>query len=251
MKISVCMATYNGGRFVREQLESILSQLPMAVAGEKCAEVIIADDGSSDDTLDIIRDLGDLRVNVLPQGNHLGPVYNFERALQAASGDVIFLADQDDVWLPKKVDKMLEALGFDGATFAANAPLLAVHDSKVINGEGKVIGESMWTARPYKPGVFANWLRNTFTGCCLAFRRELLEMALPFPKNLPMHDQWLGVLAERKNGVVAVPEKLISYRVHKNNATNLFAGDNKKVASSCQRIRWRFNLLKAILQRRS
>lgn len=251
MKISVCMATYNGGRFVREQLESILSQLPMAVAGEKCAEVIIADDGSTDDTLDVIRDLGDLRVKVLPQGSHLGPVYNFERALQAASGDVIFLADQDDVWLPKKVDKMLEALGFDGATFAANAPLLAVHDSKVMNGEGKIIGESMWTARPYKPGVFANWLRNTFTGCCVAFRKELLSEALPFPKNLPMHDQWLGVLAERKHGVVAVPNRLISYRVHKNNATNLFAGDNKKVASSCQRIRWRFNLLKAILLRRS
>lgn len=250
MKISVCIATYNGERYVQEQLKSILRQLPDSdVACADSAEVIIADDGSTDRTLQIISEINDPRIRVLPQGEHLGPVYNFERALQAAQGDVIFLADQDDVWLPGKVSKMTEALGFDGATFSANAPLLAVHDAVVINDESSVMGESMWVARPYKSGVFANWLKNSFTGCCVAFRKELLSLALPFPKNLPMHDQWLGILAERKSGVVAVPEKLISYRVHKNNATNLFAGDNKKVASSCQRIRWRVNLLKAILQR--
>lgn len=242
--ISVCMATFNGERFLRLQLDSILNQLPAD------AEVIIADDGSTDATLDVIREINDPRIRVLPQSKHLGPVYNFERALQAATGNVIFLADQDDLWLPGKVEKMLEALGFDGSTFSANAPLLAVHDAMVINGEGDVMGESMWMARPYTPGVFANWLKNSITGCCSAFRRELLDEALPFPKNLPMHDQWLGVLAERKSGVVAVPEKLISYRVHKNNATNLFAGSSKKVACSCQRIRWRVNLLKAILLRR-
>ncbi|MCQ2089918.1 MAG: glycosyltransferase family 2 protein [Fibrobacter sp.] len=249
MKISVCMATYNGERFVREQLESILSQLPQSDDEKGGAEVVVADDGSTDRTLNIIQEIADPRVKVLPQVGHLGPVYNFERALVASHGDVIFLADQDDLWLPGKVSKMIEALGFDGATFSANAPLLAVHDAVVINDEGSVMGESMWVARPYKSGVFANWLKNSFTGCCVAFRKELLSLALPFPKNLPMHDQWLGILAERKSGVVAVPEKLISYRVHKNNATNLFAGDNKKVASSCQRIRWRVNLLKAILQR--
>lgn len=244
------MATYNGERFVLDQLESILSQLPQSIGEKDCAEVIIADDGSTDRTLDIIQKIADSRVKVLPQVGRLGPVYNFERALAASQGDVIFLADQDDLWMPGKVSKMIEALGFDGATFSANAPLLAIHDANVVNGNGDVVADSMWATRPYKSGVFANWLKNSFTGCCIAFRKELLALALPFPKNLPMHDQWLGVMAERKNGVVAVPDKLISYRVHKNNATNLFAGDDKKVASLIQRIRWRINLLKAILLRR-
>ncbi len=248
--ISVCIATYNGERYVREQLESILSQLPQSADEKGGAEVVVADDGSTDRTLNIIQEIADPRVKVLPQVGHLGPVYNFERALVASHGDVIFLADQDDLWLPGKVSKMIEALGFDGAIFSTTAPLLAVHDANVINGDGDVIGESMWASRPYKSGAFANWLKNSFTGCCIAFRKELLALALPFPENLPMHDQWLGVIAERKDGVVAVPDKLISYRVHKNNATNLFAGDNKKVASVCQRFRWRFNLLKAILLRR-
>ena len=217
MMISVCMATYNGERFIAEQLESILHQLPQD------AEVIVADDGSSDNTLEIVRSFDDRRIQIIPSsksGENLGPVYNFERALVASKGDAIFLADQDDLWLPGKVSKMLETLGFDGATFSANAPLLAVHDANVINGEGEIIGDSMWIARPYTPGVFTNWMKNSFTGCCIAFRKELLALALPFPKNLPMHDQWLGVLAERKNGVVSIPDKLISYRVHKNNATN-------------------------------
>ena len=102
--ISVCMATFNGGKFIREQLESILSQLPPD------AEIIIADDGSTDDTLLVVDSLNESRIRVLPAERHLGVIYNFERALRASKGEIVFLADQDDVWLPGKVEMCLAAL---------------------------------------------------------------------------------------------------------------------------------------------
>lgn len=246
--ISVCMATYNGARFVREQLESILSQLPSD------AEVIVADDGSTDETQKIILAVGDERIRLLPESPHLGPILNFERALKEARGEVIFLSDQDDIWVPGKVQYMLEALGFDGTTFATNAPLLAVHDAIFIDGDGEPLPsisrhfqyQTMWSKRPYKPGVSHNWMKNSFTGCCMAFRKDLLKIALPFPKNLPMHDQWLGLLAERKKSVAEVPQSLILYRIHENNATQLLGGKSHGFA---QRLKWRLNLLWTLLSR--
>ncbi|MCQ2106364.1 MAG: glycosyltransferase family 2 protein [Fibrobacter sp.] len=245
------MATYNGARYIRQQLESILLQLPGSPTDNSLAEVIVSDDGSTDETLRIIQELGDARVRILPAGSRLGPIYNFERALREAKGDVIFLSDQDDIWLPGKVHAMLEALGYDGSTFGPVAPLLAIHDANIIDGEGAQMAGSMWQTRPYKAGVFSNWLKNSFSGCCMSFRRELLASALPFPKDLPMHDQWLGILAERRSSVVAVHRPLIGYRVHTSNATNLTAsGALRKKVGFVQRLRWRLNLLKALLSAR-
>ena len=229
--ISVCIATYNGSAYIRQQLESILSQLP------ENAEVVVADDGSTDGTLDVIAAVGDVRVRILPQSEHLGPTYNFERALREAKGDVIFLSDQDDFWIPGKVPQMLSAL---------ENSVLAVHDANFMDGDGKPIATlgTMWKERPYKSGVFANWLKNTYTGCCMAFRRELLEKALPFPKGLPMHDQWLGLMGERHFSVVAVKECLIQYRIHEKNATQLVGGKSRGLV---QRVKWRLALLRSLL----
>lgn len=230
--ISVCIATYNGSAYIRQQLESILSQLP------ENAEVVVADDGSTDGTLDVIAAVGDGRVRILPQSEHLGPTYNFERALREAKGDVIFLSDQDDFWIPGKVPQMLSAL---------ENSVLAVHDANFMDGEGKPIATlgTMWKERPYKSGVFANWLKNTYTGCCMAFRRELLEKALPFPKGLPMHDQWLGLMAERYFKVAEVNKPLIQYRIHEKNATHLVGGKSRGFV---QRLKWRADLLRSLLR---
>lgn len=230
--ISVCIATYNGSAYIRQQLESILSQLP------ENAEVVVADDGSTDGTLDVIAAVGDGRVRILPQSEHLGPTYNFERALREAKGDVIFLSDQDDFWIPGKVPQMLSAL---------ENSVLAVHDANFMDGDGEPIATlgTMWKERPYKSGVFANWLKNTYTGCCMAFRRELLEKALPFPKNLPMHDQWLGLMAERYFKVAEVNKPLIQYRIHEKNATHLVGGKSRGFV---QRLKWRADLLRSLLR---
>ena len=229
--ISVCMATYNGGKFIREQLESILSQLPL-----DGAEIVIADDGSTDDTLTVVKSLGDARIRVLDAEKHLGVIYNYERALQASKGEIIFLADQDDIWLPEKVTKVLATL---------NDADLVTHDAWMLRPS-----ESSWTRsgklsdiRAYKSGVVANWWKNTFTGCCMAFRRNILEKALPFPKNLPMHDQWLGLVAEKNFKVKSIDEPLVEYRQHHANATHI----GNSPAGVFQKIKWRLDLLKAII----
>ena len=231
--ISVCMATFNGGKFIREQLESILSQLPPD------AEIIIADDGSTDDTLLVVDSLKESRIRVLPAERHLGVIYNFERALRASKGEIVFLADQDDVWLPGKVEMCLAAL---------NEADLVMHDAFLLGLSDAF--ESAWgrngklsDIRTYRSGVVANWWKNSFTGCCMAFRRKVLDKALPFPKNLPMHDQWLGVVAEKYFKVSYVNEPLVEYRQHSSNATHI----EKSPAGVLQKIKWRVDLLKAII----
>ena len=231
--ISVCMATFNGGKFIREQLESILSQLPPD------AEIIIADDGSTDDTLLVVDSLNESRIRVLPAERHLGVIYNFERALRASKGEIVFLADQDDVWLPGKVEKCLAAL---------NEADLVMHDAFLLGHSDAF--ESAWgrngklsDIRTYRSGVVANWWKNSFTGCCMAFRRNVLDKALPFPKNLPMHDQWLGLVAEKYFKVSYVNEPLVEYRQHSSNATHI----EKSPAGVLQKIKWRVDLLKAII----
>ena len=227
------MATFNGGKFIREQLESILSQLPPD------AEIIIADDGSTDDTLLVVDSLNESRIRVLPAERHLGVIYNFERALRASKGEIVFLADQDDVWLPGKVEMCLAALN-EADLVMHDAFLLGLSDAfKSAWGRNGKLSD----IRTYRSGVVANWWKNSFTGCCMAFRRKVLDKALPFPKNLPMHDQWLGVVAEKYFKVSYVDEPLVDYRQHSSNATHI----EKSPAGVLQKIKWRVDLLKAII----
>lgn len=230
--VSVCMATYNGGKFIREQLESILSQL------SQDAEIVIADDGSTDDTLAVVKSFGDARIRILPAEKHLGVIYNYERSLQASKGEFIFLADQDDVWLPGKVEKVLAAL---------NEADLVTHDAFMLRPSDTQ--ECSWTRsgklseiRPYKKGLIANWWKNCYTGNCMAFRRNVLERALPFPRNLPMHDQWLGLVAEKNFKVKSIDEPLVEYRQHHANATHI----GNSPAGVFQKIKWRLDLARVL-----
>ena len=227
------MATYNGAEFIGMQLESILGQL------EANDEVVIADDGSTDATLDYIESFNDSRIRIIRSGGHpLGPTYNMERALAAAKGEYVFLTDQDDVWLPGKVARVLG--GLKKAT-------LVLHDAYLLHRAGSteewIRGDLLSQIRPFACGMFRNWLKNGYTGNCMAFRRELLAKALPFPARLPMHDQWLGLMAEKYFSVEYIPEALVEYRQHKTNATRI-TGSGKGV---WQRIKWRVNLLKNLI----
>lgn len=227
------MATFNGAEFIGMQLESILGQL------EANDEVVIADDGSTDATLDYIESFNDSRIRIIRSGGHpFGPTYNMERALVEARGEYVFLTDQDDVWLPGKVARVLG--GLEKAT-------LVLHDAYLLHRAGSteewIRGDLLSQIRPFARGMFRNWLKNGYTGNCMAFRRELLTKALPFPAKLPMHDQWLGLVAEKYFGVEYIPEALVEYRQHKTNATRI-TGSGK---GAWQRIKWRVNLLKNLI----
>ena len=204
IRISVCMATYNGALFIERQLNSILHQLTIE------DEVIISDDGSTDNTLQLINNFADQRIKVITNKNRHGPVGNFENALKHSSGKLIFLADQDDIWLPDKVTIM--------------APLLLTYDlvlsdCEVTDHQGNVLRPSFFKYRGSRQGFWTNLYRNSYVGCCMAFRREILTYILPFPTHIHMHDWWIGLLVEAKGQVVFYKEPLIKYVRHGGNAS--------------------------------
>jgi glycosyltransferase involved in cell wall biosynthesis len=202
--ISVCIATYNGSSYIEEQLNSILRQL----ADDD--EVVISDDGSDDGTAQIIDAIADKRIRWAGRGGRMGVVKNFERALADARGELVFLSDQDDVWLPGKVAKCCEALQDN---------ILVVTDCRVVDKQLKELVPSFFCLRNSGQGFLRNLYRNGFLGCCMAFRRELLEYALPIPAKAPMHDMWLGLIAEIRGEVFFLPEPLSLYRRHGQNAS--------------------------------
>jgi glycosyltransferase involved in cell wall biosynthesis len=201
MTISVCMATYNGENYVREQLSSILEQL-----GPE-DEVIVCDDGSTDATIAIIEGMSDSRVAVHRNGRNLGYTRNFERALGLTTGDVIFVADQDDVWLPGKVTTMLEALEDHD---------LAVSDVVVVDGELNEIHPSHFRWHGVKRGFVHNLVRTRYIGSSMAMRRSVLDLALPLPSraDLCAYDYWLTVVSELYLRVALVQTPLMLYRRH-------------------------------------
>jgi glycosyltransferase involved in cell wall biosynthesis len=230
MKISVCVATYNGAAYINEQLRSVLPQL-----GEG-DEIIISDDRSTDDTLESIRALGDSRIQIVP-GPRKGLVKNFENALSHASGDYIFLCDQDDVWLPGKVEQMIKTL---------QSCSLAVSDCRVVDKDLHTLESSFLASRGAGRGVLKNLVRNSYIGCCMAFRGELLEKALPFPEGIPMHDWWLGLIAELFGSVKFMDEPLLLYRRHGKNASET---SQKSATGRYTQARWRLKLMAALTGR--
>lgn len=201
--VSVCIATFNGGKYIEQQISSILPQL------KKDDQVIISDDSSTDNTLEIIESFNDSRITVIPGQKFHSPIFNFENALKNATGDYIFLCDQDDVWEDNKVDVMLHYL---------SKYCMVISNCSIIDGNGKQIRESYYSTVPHGCLV-RNLIHNHYLGCCMAFRRELLDIALPFPSKIAMHDIWLGLCAAMKNSVLFIPDKLIKYRRHGNNAS--------------------------------
>jgi len=209
-KISVCMATHNGEKYIKRQLDSILIQLTQD------DEVVISDDSSSDRTLDIIKGFSDYRIRLYENNTFSSPIFNIENALKKASGEIIVLSDQDDVWLNKKIAVIKRE--FTGASAGIK---LIVLDGHIVDEHETVMHESIFERINSGEGLLKNIYNNTYMGCCMAFSRDLLEIALPFPRDIPMHDMWLGLLAELFGKVKFVREKTIMYRRHAESVTNL------------------------------
>ena len=209
LKISVCMATRNGGRYIGEQVASILPQLGPD------DEVIVSDDSSTDETVRIVKDLNDPRIRLLEGNTFYSPIFNFENALKRTTGEIIILSDQDDVWLEGRVERILSRF-----RHASSAIHLLIQNGYVVDDAGGVIEESLFRKINAGKGLLKNIYDNTYMGCCMAFSRPLLEIALPFPRRIPMHDMWLGILAELFGTVEFDAERTIWYRKHAASTTD-------------------------------
>ncbi|MFP5040691.1 glycosyltransferase family 2 protein [Parasediminibacterium sp. JCM 36343] len=213
-KISVALATYNGAKYIKLQLLSILGQI-----GEG-DEVIISDNYSTDNTIAIIKEIGDRRVKIFfkQQVSAKGSTncyFNFENALKHCNGDIVFLSDQDDVWKENKVHVCLNYLQkYD----------LVVTDCSLTSEAGEVLESSYFKIRESGTGFFKNLKQNTYIGCCMAFKKQLLQVAMPFPKKMPMHDILLGTIADLFFKPIFIPKALLLYREHSGNVSATSAG---------------------------
>jgi glycosyltransferase involved in cell wall biosynthesis len=231
-KTSVCMATCNGELFIAKQLKSILLQ------DTPVDEIIISDDSSTDNTVEIIRSFADHRIKLLENNTFKNPIFNFENTLKRASGEYIFLADQDDIWDPAKVSvvsKLLET--YD----------LVINDATIIDAADSVLVDSYFKLRNSGPGILRNFYRNTHLGCCMAFNRIILARALPFPVDIPMHDVWLGMIAELHGKTFFCNDRLTFYRKHDANFSPTVLGKSSYKLS--RQVKFRYKLLKELLMR--
>ena len=216
--VSVVMATYNGEKFLRPQIESILNQTYSNL------ELIVVDDGSTDCTLSMLQEYAytDSRIKIYPAEKNMGLVKNFERGLKLVKGEFIALSDQDDVFRRDKIELLV------GALVANTETDLVASDLILINSEGNVISESMWSYQKLHPVVGKPFERliysNFITGCAIMIRRRLLIAALPFPEDCLVHDWWLAVVSSSKKmgGICLVYAPLTYYRQHSSNVIGAY-----------------------------
>lgn len=216
--VSVAICTYNSDRFLAEELESIAGQTVLPT------EVVVCDDGSTDETLTILetwRKSVPFPVKICQNAENLGYTKNFERAVSACSGEIILLADHDDVWMPTRVEAVCRA-------FAEDPELgLVTSDAQIIDADGVEQGMTLreFVTRMHLHDFWRFFFPDDvemvlWTGCTMALRREFLPVCLPIPPGMACHDIWFYVAMALSAKIAFLPEPLLKYRLHgKNNST--------------------------------
>jgi glycosyltransferase involved in cell wall biosynthesis len=219
------MATYNGSRFIEKQIQSILPQLSYN------DELVIVDDCSSDQTVNLIQKFTDSRIKLWENTKNFGAIKNFEKSITNAEGDIIFLSDQDDIWMPDKVKEVTSVFTQrqEVTLVITNLQVIDEHDNLVPNS--KLVGD-------FRPGLIQNFVKSKFRGCTLAVRQPMLKYFLPFPEDIPMHDMWIGLVNEIYGQTLYIDKPLLQYRRHSSNVTS------ENHAEIRQMIKWRYALFK-------
>jgi len=208
-RVSVCMAAYNGEKYIVQQLQSVLDQLA------ENDEVVIVDDCSRDRTVQLIEGVGDPRIRLLRHQANLGVMPTFEDALRCATGQFLFLCDDDDIWPGTKIQQFLRA-------FEQNPEAgIVISNVRLIDESGSELSNSQF-ARRFAPGFWRNLIRNRYQGSAMAIRASFLGEVLPFPhSNGFLHDAWIGTRADLLGvKTVLIDEHLLLYRRHAQNATH-------------------------------
>lgn len=220
-KVSVALCTYNGEKFIEKQLLSILNQTVLPF------EIVIFDDKSTDSTLNIVnRIANDFNIKWIIKQNEkqLGVVRNFEQAIMSTTGDYVALADQDDIWLPHKIEQLLVCL--------SNGYSLVYSDTRIVDKDGKdlfmtfsecnKIHESM-SLLQYLQGC------NNVIGCTVLFDAKLKSYIFPFPIKFVFHDLWIAAIAYNHGGICYYPKPLVLYRQHDKNVVGAMNENRKPI----------------------
>lgn len=236
MHISVAMCTYNGARYLHEQLESIATQTLSP------DELVVCDDGSSDETVRIIESFaGEVKFPVRLIGNEekLGPARNFEKAITLARGELIALSDQDDCWYPQKLSRLASILDGDpslGGVFT---------NGTLMDESSRPLNQRLWDRVRYRPAgpsgdaeetIVGSLLKgDVVTGATLMIRAEVRKLIFPVPASW-MHDGWIAWMLTLYSKIAAVEEPLIAYRVHQAQHAGLSAGSLGERIATARRL---------------
>lgn len=209
-EIAIIMPTYNGDKFLKEQIQSILNQT------HHDFNLYIFDDKSNDSTLDICKKFKkiDSRIHLYINKENKGVVKNINDALLSIQANYYFLSDQDDIWLPKKIEKQLSIL-------KNNLCIMTFSNLLLIDENGKSLNTDFWTTQKIDSNQAKNpeniAIKTIVTGCTMAFNASLLEVALPISEKATMHDHWLSIIASSIGKIIPIKEKLVHYRQHQKN----------------------------------
>ena len=235
-KIGIVLATYNGEKYLAQMLDSLVAQT-------RPADFIVAvDDGSKDNTPAILKSYQDrlpLQVTILEKNS--GHRAAFSKALELAqpqlsSNDLIALADQDDVWLPQKLEILEKEIQDKSLVFG---------DAQVVDADGKIIAESWRSYSKIEKKISIEQQIagiNNVTGCLSLFSASLLDAILPIPEGVTVHDRWIAMLADKHNGVAAIDTPVVQYRIHGNNAVGGVAAPSMSKTLETQ-IQWTQTIL--------
>jgi glycosyltransferase involved in cell wall biosynthesis len=230
MKISIALCTYNGEKFLNEQLESFLVQTRLP------EELIVGDDRSNDTTVKLIEDFAKTSpfpVHIHINKNNLGSTSNFDETISRCNGDLIFLSDQDDVWNVNKLEQIERV-------FIENKQVgMVFTNAEIVDENLKAVGNDLWHftfPKECRRGSFIDNLlwQNVVTGATMAFRSEFRELFSPIPTDIPnaIHDAWISLVIAANAEVKFINENLIKYRQHSNQQLGLNLNDNANYAKS-------------------
>jgi glycosyltransferase involved in cell wall biosynthesis len=209
VRASVCMAAYNGSRYIEDQIRSILDDLGMN------DELIVVDDRSKDDTADLVEAMDDPRIRFHRSPENRGYVRTFSKAAEMARGEYIFLADQDDIWVAGRTELLIRELR-DHAVVAGN---VAIFGGPPVPADWSLRGRDSSRGIRNIVGTLVGY--RPYYGCAMGFRRDFADVVLPMPKHLyESHDLWIALVANMAREMQHVEEPPVLYRrLHDDNQT--------------------------------
>ena len=231
-EVNVLMATYNGEKYIKEQLDSLQAQ-----NYEKWT-LYIRDDCSTDNTINILKDCQNRepRIQLLPSSPaNIGALGNFNRLMLAASGKYFMFCDQDDLWFPDKIKKTLDLMKNREKRYGKDFPILIHTDCSVIDSTRRLVAPSFMQYQHMKhekkSPLRVLLTQNFVTGCTVMINKSLLSACLPVPPQALMHDWWIALVAAAVGKICYLPQKTMLYRQHGKNvagAKKLFSKYNLK-----------------------
>jgi len=243
--ISILLATYNGEKYLKEQLDSLFLQTYQEF------DILIRDDCSKDSTVEIIKEYEKIypkRIKlIVDEIGNLGSSKSFMKLLEYSNSDYIMFCDQDDIWLSNKIEISLNRIQ-ELEKENRNQPLLVFSDLKVVNQDLKVLHKSFWEYQKLIPSISKEWKKllaqNVITGCTMIINKKAKEVCLPFELPMMIHDQWIGVNISKYGKIDYLDEKTILYRQHENNVAGAHNYGLQYIASKLMKIKYVFTYFK-------